>query len=301
MLTYLVGAPNWDDIGDWFAGDGARIIAIIVVAIVIDFALHRIIPHALRVAVERQMKGQEEEEIEQRVDTLSSVFTGTLRGIIVLAALLTLLPLAGISIGPLLAGVGIIGLAVGFGAQSLVKDIISGLFILLDNEYSKGDVVTLAGTTGLVEDVGLRRTVMRDLDGVVHYIPNGEIGVASNFTQEYSRINLNVGVSYSEDLDRVMQVIDRVGEELAADPQWGPSILTAPKSLRVDNLGDSGIDIKVTGNTKPIKQWEITGELRKRLKKAFDDEGIEIPFPHRVMVTRGAKATDIPESAAKGD
>jgi small-conductance mechanosensitive channel len=298
MLTYLVGAPNWDDIGDWFAGDGARIIAIIVVAVVIDFALHRIIPRALRVAVERQMKGQDGEEIQQRVDTLASVFTGSGRGIIVLAALLTLLPLAGISIGPLLAGVGIIGLAVGFGAQSLVKDIISGLFILLDNQYSKGDVAKLAGISGLVEDVGLRRTVIRDLDGIVHYIPNGEIGVASNFTQEYSRINLNVGVSYSEDLDRVMQVIDRVGEEMAADPQWGPSIITPPKSLRVDNLGDSGIDIKVVGNTKPIKQWEVTGELRKRLKKAFDDEGIEIPFPHRVMVTRGAKATDIPEAGA---
>jgi small conductance mechanosensitive channel len=274
MLTYLVGAPNWDDISDWLAGDGARIIAIIVVAVVID-------------------------EIDQRVDTLSSVFTATGRGILVIAALLTLLPLAGISIGPLLAGVGIIGLAVGFGAQSLVKDIISGLFILLDNQYSKGDVVTLAGTTGLVEDVGLRRTVMRDLDGVVHYIPNGEIAVSSNFTQEYSRVNLNVGVSYSEDLDEVMAIIDRVGEELAADPQWGPSILTPPKSLRVDNLGDSGIDIKVTGNTKPIKQWEVTGELRKRLKKAFDDEGIEIPFPHRVMVTRGAKATEIPEAQGK--
>jgi small conductance mechanosensitive channel len=144
--------------------------------------------------------------------------------------------------------------------------------------------------------VGLRRTVLRDLDGIVHYIPNGEIGVASNFTQEYSRVNLNVGVSYSEDLDHVMQVINRVGEEIAADPEWAPAIITPPKALRVDNLGDSGIDIKVVGDTKPIKQWEVMGELRKRLKKAFDDEGIEIPYPHRVMVTRGAKATDLPET-----
>ena len=293
MLPYLI---TGDDFTDWLTGDGIRIAAIIGVAVAIDFALHRMIPRALRLTVERQMKQRDEEEIQQRVDTLSTVFTAGGRVIIVLVTLLTLMPLAGISIGPLLAGVGILGLAVGFGAQSLVKDIISGLFILLDNQYSKGDVVTVGGVTGLVDDVGLRRTVLRDLDGIVHYIPNGEIAVASNFTQEYSRVNLNVGVSYSEDLDHVMRVIDRVGEEMAADPKWGPSLITPPKSLRVDNLGDSGIDIKVVGDTKPIKQWEIMGELRKRIKKAFDEEGIEIPYPHRVIVTRGAKATDIPEA-----
>jgi len=301
MLPYLI---TGDDFTDWLTGDGIRIAAIVGVAVAIDLALHRIIPRALRLTVERQMKQRDEEEIQQRVDTLSSVFTAGGRVIIVLVTLLTLMPLAGISIGPLLAGVGILGLAVGFGAQSLVKDIISGLFILLDNQYSKGDVVTVGGVTGLVDDVGLRRTVLRDLDGIVHYIPNGEIAVASNFTQEYSRVNLNVGVSYSEDLDHVMldhvmRVIDRVGEEMAADPKWASAIITPPKSLRVDNLGDSGIDIKVVGDTKPIKQWEVMGELRKRIKKAFDDAGIEIPYPHRVIVTRGAKATDIPETKSE--
>ena len=296
MLPYLI---TGDDFTDWLTGAGIRIAAIIGVAIAIDFALHRMIPRALRLTVERQMKERDEEEIQQRVDTLSSVFTAGGRVIIVLVTLLTLMPLAGISIGPLLAGVGILGLAVGFGAQSLVKDVISGLFILLDNQYSKGDVVTVAGISGLVEDVGIRRTVLRDLDGIVHYIPNGEIAVASNFTQEYSRVNLNVGVSYSEDLDHVMRVIDRVGEEMAADPKWAPAIITPPKSLRVDNLGDSGIEIKVVGDTKPIKQWEVMGELRKRIKKAFDEEGIEIPYPHRVIVTRGAKATDIPETKSE--
>jgi small conductance mechanosensitive channel len=295
MLPYLI---TGDDFTDWLTGDGIRIAAIVGVAVAIDFALHRMIPHALRLTVERQMKERDEEEIQQRVDTLSSVFTAGGRVIIVLVTLLTLMPLAGISIGPLLAGVGILGLAVGFGAQSLVKDVISGLFILLDNQYSKGDVVTVAGISGLVEDVGIRRTVLRDLDGIVHYIPNGEIAVASNFTQEYSRVNLNVGVSYSEDLDHVMRVIDRVGEEMAADPKWGPAIISPPKALRVDNLGDSGIEIKVVGDTKPIKQWDVMGELRKRIKKAFDEEGIEIPYPHRVIVTRGAKATDLPEAPA---
>jgi len=299
MLPYLVGVPKWDDISDWLAGDGARILAVIAVALVVDLALHRIIPRALRIAVERQMKDVPEEEVEQRSHTLTSVFTGTGRAIIALVVLLTLLPLAGINIAPLLAGAGIVGIALGFGAQSLVKDVISGLFILLDNQYSKGDVVTLAGISGLVEDVGLRRTVLRDLDGVVHYVPNGEISVASNLTQEYSRVNLNVRVSYSEDLDHVMRVIDRVAEEMAADPEWGPSIITPPKALRVDAFGDSGIEVKILGDTKPIKQWDVMGELRRRLKKAFDEEGIEIPYPHRVMVTRGVKATDLP--AAKGE
>lgn len=299
MLPYLVGVPNWDDISDWLAGDGARILAVIGVAIVVDFALHRIIPRALRLAVERQMKDVLEEEIDQRVRTLASVFTGSGRLIILLVALLTLLPLAGINIAPLLAGAGIVGIALGFGAQSLVKNVLSGLFILLDNQYSKGDVVTLAGVTGLVEEVGLRRTVLRDLDGSVHYVPNGEIVVGSNLSQEYSRVNLNVGVSYSEDLDHVMRVIDRVGEEMAADSEWGPFIITPPKSLRVDNFGDSGIDIKVLGDTKPVQQWAVMGELRRRLKKAFDEEGIEIPYPHRTLVTRGAKAWDLPRSKSE--
>ena len=296
MLPFLI---TTDDLTDWLAGDGARILAIVAGAIVIDIALHRIIPHALRLTMQRQMKKAPEEEIGQRVDTLASVFTGTARMIVLLAALLMLLPLAGINIAPLLAGVGIVGIAVGFGAQSLVKDIISGLFILLDNQYGKGDVVRVAGIAGLVEDVGLRRTVLRDLDGIVHYVPNGEIIVASNFTQEYSRVNLNVSVAYGEDLDRVIEVINRLGNEMKEDPEWAAICLTPPQVMRVDDLGESGIDIKIVGDTQPIRQWDVMGELRKRLKKTFDEEGIEIPFPHRVMVTRGAKATDVPEATAK--
>jgi small conductance mechanosensitive channel len=299
LLQDAADQSTGDDILDWLAGDGARIVGVILVALIVDLALHRVVPRALRLAVERQLKDVPAEEVEQRVHTLSSVFTGSGRVIITLVALLTLLPLAGISIGPLLAGAGIVGLAVGFGAQSLVKDVISGLFILLDNQYSKGDVVTVGGVSGLVEDVGLRRTVLRDLDGAVHYIPNGEIAVASNLTQEYSRVNLNVGVSYSEDLDHVMAVINRVGAEMAADAEWGQHIITPPSCLRVDSFGDSRIDLKIVGDTQPIQQWAVMGELRRRLKIAFDREGIEIPYPHQVQVTRGAKAWDIPRRGEK--
>jgi small conductance mechanosensitive channel len=210
-------------------------------------------------------------------------------------ALFTTLPELGVNVTPILASVGIAGIAVGFGAQSLVKDVLTGLFILVENQYSKGDVVTLAGISGQVEEVGLRRTVLRDLDGIVHHVPNGEIAVASNLTQEWSRVNMNVSVAYGEDLDKVFEVINRVGHELAADAEFGPLILKAPQVLRVDAFGESGIAIKILGDTEPIRQWEVMGELRKRLKKAFDEEGIEIPFPHVVLVTKGAKATDVGE------
>jgi hypothetical protein len=174
------------------------------------------------------------------------------------------------------AGAGIAGLAVGFGAQNLVKDTINGLFILVENQYGKGDVVNIAGVGGLVEDVNLRRTVLRDLDGAVHSIPNSEVTKSSNLTRGWSRVNMNIGVAYGEDLDRVMGVIDRVGQELEKDPDFGPMILSAPHALRVDAFGESGIEIKILGETQPIRQWDVTGELRRRLKKAFDEEKIEI-------------------------
>ncbi len=286
---------DWDRVTDWLLTHGLRIAGILIAAVVIDFILRRMIPHAVRPAVARQMRDKPEEEIEQRVRTLVGVLQGAGRVVIIVWALFTILPEAGVNVTPILASVGIAGIALGFGAQSLVKDLISGLFILLEGQYSKGDVVNVAGTTGLVEEVGLRRTVLRDLDGIVHYVPNGEIAVASNFTQEWSRLNMNVSVAYAEDLDHVFEVINRVGREMAADPVFGPMIIKPPEVLRVDAFEDSGIAIKILGDTEPIKQWEVMGELRKRLKQAFDEEGIEFPFPHRVIVTKGAKATDLPE------
>ena len=294
MFSVLV--VGWGDVVDWLADDGIRILVILVAAFVADFAVKRIVPRVLTAAITRQMANSTKEGIDQRVHTLDVVIGSTARSVIAMVALLTILPVAGVSIGPLLASVGIAGFAIGFGAQSLVKDVLGGLFILFENQYARGDVVAIAGITGTVQDIGIRRTVLRDLDGVVHYVPNGDIHVASNKTQEYSRVNFNVGVSYSEDIDRVMAVIGRVGEEMAADSKFSSLIITPPMALRVDNLGDSSVDIKIVGKTKANEQWIIAGELRKRLKLAFDEEGIEIPFPHRVIVTRGAKATDVPSS-----
>ena len=219
-------------------------------------------------------------ERAKRTQTLSAVLTSAIGVFIVLVAIFMILSEVGIDITPLLAGAGVAGIAIGFGAQSLIRDFLSGLFIILEDQYSKGDWVQIAGVSGLVEEVNLRRSVLRDLDGNVHNIPNGEVRIASNFTREWSRINLNIPVAYGENLDKVTEVLNRVGEELAQDETFGPMIIRAPQVLRVDNFGDSGIDIKVLGETKPMKQWGVTGELRKRIKKAFDEEGIEIPWPH---------------------
>jgi small conductance mechanosensitive channel len=174
----------------------------------------------------------------------------------------------------------VVGIAVGFGAQYLIRDLIAGVFILMENQYRVGDVARVADVSGLVEEVNLRKTVLRDLDGVVHHVPNGEIRVASNYSRHFSRVNLNISVAYNTDLDQAFSVINRVCQEMAAEERWNKVIRTVPQVLRVDKLGDSGIDIKILGDVKPLEQWNVTGELRLRLKKAFDAEGIEIPWPH---------------------
>ena len=269
-----------DEVYGWFIAHGIRILVIILIAAALYFLLRHFIPLLIRESVSQRMKGEPETEIKKRCDTLSSVFVGTGIVIIAIIAIFTILPEFGVNIAAMLAGLGIVGIAVGFGAQGLIRDIFSGIFILLEDQYRIGDVVNVAGIGGLVEEINLRRTVLRDLDGIVHSIPNGEIKVASNFTKGYSRVNLNISVAYGEDLDHVIEVINRVCKEMTEDPRWSTDFVSTPQVLRVDKLGDSGIDIKILGDTKPIRQWDITGELRLRLKRTFDKEGIEIPWPH---------------------
>ena len=265
---------------DWLKDSGVSILIIIVIAAAVYFVLRHLIPVIIKQTMAQRMKGKLGEEIKKRSNTLSSVLTKTSLIIIVIFALFTILPEFGINITAVLAGLGVIGIAVGFGAQTLIRDYLSGLFIILEDPYDVGDVVKVGGITGLVEEIGLRRTILRDLDGIVHSIPNSEINTASNFTKGYSRVNLNISVAYGEDLDRVINVINRVCTEMAEDPKWKADFVTTPQVLRVDNLGDSGIDIKILGDTKPIRQWDVMGELRLRLKRTFDAEGIEIPWPH---------------------
>jgi len=265
---------------DWLDTHGIRILVIIIAALILFFLLRHLTPLLIQRSISRQAKRQSKAEVKKRADTLSSAFVKTGKIIIAIFTIFTILPEFGINIAAALTGLGIAGIAIAFGTQNLIKDLLAGVFIILEDQYRVGDVVTVAGISGLVEEIGLRRTVLRDLDGIVHSISNNEITISSNFTKEYSRVNLNIAVAYAEDLDRVIEVINNVCQEMAKDPNWSKDFVSTPKVLRVDNLGVSGIDIKILGDTKPIRQWAVAGELRLRIKRVFDKEGIEIPWPH---------------------
>ena len=283
---------------DWLLSHGTRIGVLLLLALVASWVARRVVPRAVKLALARERVDQIEEveeaiaveELAKRASTLATVIVRSIEVVAFTLAAIIALGEAGFQLGPLIAGAGVVGLAVGFGAQSLVRDVLGGLFILLENQYAEGDVVNIAGIGGTVSAVNLRRTVLRDIDGIVHTIPNGEVGISSNLTRSFARVNLDVSVGYGEDLDRVREVIDAVGAELAADPGWAEKILEPPAVLRVNALGESGIDLKVLGTVRPMKQWEVAGELRKRIKQAFDREGIEIPFPHRVVIVREEKS-----------
>jgi len=284
---------SWATVVSWLIDHGIRILVIVVVGAVLWFALNKFLPPIVR-RLMVTTKGESKEGIKKRRDTLVGVLTGVGRVFIGIVAIMMVLDEVGVNITPVLAGFGIAGLALGFGAQYLIRDLIAGMFIIMENQYRVGDVARVADIAGLVEQVTLRKTVLRDLDGIVHHVPNGEIRTASNFTRHFSRVNLNISVAYDTDLDHAISVINRVGQELAEDEKWRKVIKTPPQVLRVDNLGDSGIDIKILGDVKPIEQWGVMGELRLRLKKAFDAEGIEIPWPH-TKVYFGNPLPDFPK------
>jgi len=273
--------PALKTVGGWLLEHGVPILIIILLSFLAHKVVKVVTPKLVEKSITVRGRGRRAKgEIAKRANTLSGFLITATGIVIVIVAIFMVLSEVGIDITPLLAGAGVAGIALGFGAQSLIRDFLSGIFIILEDQYRKGDVVRIAGIAGLVEDVSLRRTVLRDLDGIVHSIPNGEVKTASNYTKEWSRVNLNIPVAYGEDLDRVIEVLNRVGKELAEDETFGPMIINAPQVLRVHKFGDSAIEIKVLGETKPLTQWAVTGELRKRTKKAFDEEGIEIPWPH---------------------
>jgi len=271
------------NIGIWLGTNGLTIAVIIFASWVATRTVRRIIPRVLSSVMLGQASTVDHDEVLKRSETLSSVFVGAAVALIYISALFMILTELSIPVGPVLGGFGIAGIAVGFGAQHLVRDLIAGVFILAENQYRTGDVVTIAGISGLVESINLRRTVLRDLDGQVHVIPNGEITVASNKTKYWSRVNLDVGVGYKEDVDRVIKVLNEIGDDIAADPYFGLMLITPPQVLRLNSFDDSAVTFKVIGDCKPMKQWEIMGEMRRRIKIRFDQEGIEIPFPHQTI------------------
>ena len=292
------------DLDALLAEFGGRLLAvavIVVAAVAVDRLGRILIHHAVVRALDRPAADNTAAELSamerrKRVETLDTFFVKLLRFAVLAAAVLLVLNALGLLAA--LAGLSLIGAALAFAAQNTIRDFLNGAFILLENQYAKGDVVRIAGVAGAVEDFSLRRTTLRDLDGTVHVVPNGAISVASNLTRTWARINENLSIAYEADLDRAIGIIDAVGAEMAASETWRRRILEPPRVVRVDALGDNDVIVKVLGTVRAADQWEAAGELRRRLLAAFREHGIEIPYPRRVVVTRTEPADGERDSSA---
>jgi small conductance mechanosensitive channel len=274
---------NWtSNIIPWLLTHGVRVMLIIIAAYILHYILQKAIVKIIRVSVTSDVHRTAHAE-EKREETLIQISSWTIRIFLVLLVIAFILSEIGLPVGPMLAGAGILGLAVGFGGQYLIRDFITGFFMIVENQYRIGDAVSLDQTSGIVENISLRMTTLRDLDGTLHHVPHGDIKRVANLSMDFARINLNVRVAYQTHLEDAIEVINKTGEELANDPEWKEVIIKPPKFLRVEDFLESGIVLKILGETVPLKQWEVTGELRKRIKVAFEKEGIEIPSIRTLM------------------
>ena len=275
----------WSDIGETLRTQGVQVLLIVVFAyVVIRFArlgLHGVIKALIdREATEGTAQELSAIEVKKRMETLDQLGSNVIRVFVIAIAGLMILGAFGLNIGPAVAGLGVVGIAVGFGTQSLIRDYMNGCLILIENQFSRGDVVSIAGVTGTVEDFSLRRTTLRDLDGVVHTVPNGAISVASNRTRTWARINQNVVVLFGTDVDKATEVVNRVGKAMADDPVWRRRVLEPPRVDRVESIDPTvGITLKILGTVRASDQWAASGEFRRRLLAAFAENDIEIPGP----------------------
>jgi small-conductance mechanosensitive channel len=266
---------------DVLAVTGGRILGAVVVAWLSYWALILVLRR-----IEQQLQASASGTItaqEQRTRTLLSLLRSIGVVLIFVVLVFMILNALGVQLGPLLAGAGVLGLAVSFGAQSLVKDVISGLFMLFENQFGVGDVIRIEGVSGTVEKMTLRVVVLRDVHGAVHIVPNGQITKVSNLTRSWSRAVLDVAVSHSQDPDRVIAVLREVGEELYADAEWKPLLVEEVQVPGIENLTDTAVTIRVMAKTLPLKQWDVARELRRRIKLRFDRDGIEIPHATQTM------------------
>jgi small-conductance mechanosensitive channel len=277
------------------SNEGARLIRILGI-IIGSYVLLRIINIAV-IQMERLVDDGNANllsEAEKRAKTLGKIINSAGYVLVIGVAAMMVLSEFGINIMPIITGAGIAGLAVGFGAQNLVRDVISGFFLILEDQIRVGDVAKINGTGGAVEAIKLRTTVLRDLEGVVHIYPNGEIKEVANMTKKFSYYVINVGVAYKESVDEVMDTLRSIGAELAQQPEFADLILDPLEILGVDDFGDSQVTIKIRIKTMPLKQWVVGRELRRRIKNTFDSKGIEIPFPHvSVYFGEASKPFDI--------
>ena len=276
-----------EKIGDLLSSSWMASLATIVLVLALTFFVRKVgrrfIERSVRQAIQPDKHASPKAE-KAREDTLIAIFSHIFKTAVWLASLIIILASLGINIAPLIAGVSILGLAVGFGAQSLVKDIFSGIFIVLENQFRVGDSVSLAGISGTVETINIRQTVLRDASGNKHYVPNGEIKVCTNKSIDFSKVNMIIPVSYRTDLDKAQAIIDKIGQDLAKDKDLSKVIIEAPAFVRIDNFGPYALELKVLAKVKPGQQWLVAGRLRAEIKKAFDRNRIEIPKAGSVLL-----------------
>ena len=269
----------------WLINEGPGLIILMVLFFlafkILGFSIRRL----NKAMTHRAIKQEEDDsgEAVKRINTLTEITHSVIKIVLWIVLIMMVLQKLQINIAPILASAGIVGLAIGFGAQEMVRDFISGFFMLLENQIRTGDVVIINGTGGLVEEIALRTTTLRDFSGVVHVFPNGKISTISNMTKDWSAMVFDIGVAYKENTQQVIDIMKDVGDALKADPEFGEQIIEPIEVFGLDKFADSAIIIKARIKTKPIQQWTIGREYRKRLKEAFDQQNIEIPFPHTTV------------------
>jgi len=260
-------------------GITVNVAIILAIAIVLNILQKKMIPRAI-IAGTPKVREESQDQLVIRTKTMAYFVTKIVTTIIWIIVFVMILGVIKLNITPLLATLGVASLGLGFAIQNIIRDYLQGFFIVMEDWYRIGDWITIAGMEGEVEEVSPRRTVLREINGTMHVIPHSQVQFASNQTRDWARINLYVTVAYKEDISHVYQVINGVCQELKDDPDFGTNLTTTPSAMRVSDLGAHGVDICIRGYTKPGEQWGLTGELRKRIKNRFDQEGIEIPWPH---------------------
>ena len=272
---------------DWAIGasyqlivsNGIPILIVIILAYISLRIAGTIMPNLIKLYLNTGTRvGEHSSENEKRVETFAIVIRSVLRIFVVLIAVLTILSILGVPVTSLVAGISILGIAVGLGSQSLVKDVIQGMLIIAENQLRKGDIVRIKGRAGLVEDLNLRRILIRDLDGALHIIPNGSTDIITNLTSQWSRVNIEINVSYEEDLEKAIKTLNNIGDKVDNDQNIGRFIKEKPRVWTITSFSDSGVRLKFVGVTQPGKQWEVRTQVIREIKIAFDDEGIKIPY-----------------------
>ena len=279
----------WHSIVSWFQDNTIPVILILLVSYLIAQFGAKFLALLIHRTVGRIHTDASEDDVKKRQDTLISMFGTMFEVLVWLTAGFTILDRMGIDLAPLLAGAGVLGVALGFGAQSIIKDLLSGLFIIIENQYRVGDVVDIEGAAGSVEQITIRSTVIRDGDGNVHYLPNGMVTHVINKTMGYSKVNFTIAVTADTNIDELAEVINEVGEKLAAEKSWKDKVLEPPHFLNIGTFNDSALEARIIGKTKPSQQWSVTGELRKRLLAALAKHDIKLAQMPGVPNLSGSK------------